>query len=117
VAGNREVARALNRAGIATVLYDLLTPAEAEDRAKAFDTALLAGGVLADVTAPTLLIVGGRDETVLSLNELALAQLRSENRLEVVPGVSHLFEESGKMEDDTALASQWFTRYPAGNGG
>jgi hypothetical protein len=53
---------------------------------------------LAAVTAPTLLIVGGRDEVVLDLNRRAQAELRCENDLAVVPGASHLFEEPGTLD-------------------
>src|SRR5690606_24909110 len=53
----------------------------------------LAAPRLAQVTAPTLLIVGGRDDVVLDLNRQAQALLRCENHLEVVPGATHLFEE------------------------
>ena len=49
------------------------------------------------MTAPTLLIVGGRDETVLDLNRRAQAELRWENHLAVVPGAAHLFEEPGTL--------------------
>jgi pimeloyl-ACP methyl ester carboxylesterase len=165
---NREVAHALNQAGLATVLFDLLTPEEAEDRRNVFDIPLLArrmgeaiaavrengdlrgmriglfgastgaaaalraaakeggkisavvsrGGrpdlafdVLGAVTAPTLLIVGGLDEPVITLNEKAFALLRCEKQMEVVPGATHLFEETGAMEHVIALASRWFTTY------
>jgi putative phosphoribosyl transferase len=68
---------------------------------------------LADVTAPTLLIVGGRDETVLALNREAQARLRCENRLAVVPGATHLFEEPGALEQVATLARQWFADHLA----
>jgi len=63
---------------------------------------------LAAVTAPTLLIVGGHDEVVLDLNRRAQAELRCENRLAVVPGASHLFEEPGTLDAVAALARDWF---------
>ena len=63
---------------------------------------------LAAVTAPTLLIVGGRDEVVLDLNRRAQAELRCENDLAVVPGATHLFEEPGTLEAAAALARDWF---------
>jgi pimeloyl-ACP methyl ester carboxylesterase len=69
----------------------------------------LAGPVLAQVQAPTLLVVGGFDREVLTLNETALAQLRCEKALEVVPGASHLFEEPGTLDAVIELAKQWFT--------
>jgi len=68
----------------------------------------LAGSLLAAVTAPTLLIVGGNDREVLELNEQARRQLRCQNRLEVVPGASHLFEEAGTLDQAAALAAAWF---------
>jgi putative phosphoribosyl transferase len=66
---------------------------------------------LAAVTAPTLLIVGGHDEVVLDLNRRAQAQLRCENRLAVVPGATHLFEEPGTLDAAAALARDWFTSH------
>jgi putative phosphoribosyl transferase len=60
------------------------------------------------VTAPTLLIVGGRDEVVLDLNRRAQAELRCENDLAVVPGASHLFEEPGTLDMAAGLARDWF---------
>ncbi|WP_404817210.1 phosphoribosyltransferase family protein [Streptomyces thermolineatus] len=168
---NRWVAAELNRAGLATLLFDLLTEDEALERTNVFDTALLAGRLadavrrladepdvgglpvgcfgastgaaaalwaaaepgtriaavvsrggrpdlagarLSEVTAPTLLVVGGWDELVLELNRRAQAQLVScENRLEVVPGATHLFEEPGTLEAVARLARQWFTDHLA----
>lgn len=165
---NRAVAKALNQSALATVLFDLLTPDEAEGRENVFDISLLTermneaivairdmddlrgvriglfgastgaaaalraaalqgktisavvsrGGrpdlamdVLHQVHAPTLLIVGERDEQVIALNRKALAQLRCDKRLEIVPGASHLFEEEGTMGRVVELASNWFTRH------
>jgi putative phosphoribosyl transferase len=165
---NRWVAGALNQAGLATLLLDLLTPGEELDRAKVFDIGLLAqrlvgstrwlgeqpqvgrlpvgyfgastgagaalwaaaelggqiaavvsrggrpdlaGARLAQVRAPTLLIVGGRDEVVLELNRQAQAKLRCEHALEIVPGATHLFEEPGTLDQVAVLAAQWFTNY------
>ena len=65
------------------------------------------------MTAPTLLIVGGRDEIVLDLNRRAQAQLRCENRLAVVPGATHLFEEPGTLDAAVALARDWFLSHLA----
>ncbi|GGS63337.1 putative phosphoribosyl transferase [Planobispora rosea] len=76
----------------------------------------LAGPRLAEVSAPTLLIVGGWDEQVLELNEAAQERLRCENRLEVVPGATHLFEEPGTLETAAALARDWFARHLRGDG-
>ncbi|MFE7093532.1 phosphoribosyltransferase family protein [Streptomyces erythrochromogenes] len=162
---NRTVAAELNRAGLGTLLFDLLTPAEEADRANVFDIGTLAGRLadatgwlrrraslpigyfgastgaaaalwaaatpdadigavvsrggrpdlagprLAAVRAPTLLVVGGRDTTVLGLNRAAQRELRCENRLEVVQGATHLFEEPGALEQVAALARAWFARY------
>ncbi|MFJ8748486.1 phosphoribosyltransferase family protein [Streptomyces sp. NPDC102441] len=168
---NRAVAGALNRAGLGTLLFDLLTPGEETDRANVFDIGLLAGrladttgwlrrrvslpvgsfgastgaaaalraaaaadsGVgavvsrggrpdlagagLSTVRAPTLLIVGGDDTTVIGLNQQAQAALHCENRLEIVPGATHLFEEPGALDRVADLARDWFTTHlvrPAG---
>ncbi|MFL4493815.1 phosphoribosyltransferase family protein [Streptomyces sp. VTCC 41912] len=163
---NRAVAATLNRAGLGTLLFDLLTPAEEADRAKVFDIDTLArrlaeatrwlrareavpigyfgastgaaaalraaaypdadigavvsrGGrpdlaghsLLASVQAPTLLIVGGADTLVLDLNRQAQSALTCENRLEIVPGATHLFEERGALDTVSALARDWFTRH------
>ncbi len=72
----------------------------------------LAGqSVLERVTAPTLLIVGGLDPTVLELNKQALAQIGSVKRLDVVPGASHLFEEPGALDEVARLAGTWFQEH------
>jgi pimeloyl-ACP methyl ester carboxylesterase len=71
----------------------------------------LAGEALPLVRAPTLLIVGGRDLTVLELNRAAMARLRTEARLEIVPGATHLFEEPGALEAVARLAREWFLRH------
>ena len=68
----------------------------------------LAGELLSQVSTPTLLIVGGVDDVVLDLNRQALAMLRAEKELEIVPGATHLFEEPGALEVVGALAAQWF---------
>ena len=165
---NRYVAAVLNQAGLGTLLFDLLTPAEEVDRANVFDIALLArrlAGVtgwlrtqpgaaglpigyfgastgaaaalwaaaepgtgiaamvsrggrpdlasprLGSVRAPTLLIVGGRDDVVLGLNRQAQAELRCENQLAVIPGATHLFEEPGTLAAAAELAREWFTSH------
>jgi putative phosphoribosyl transferase len=163
---NRYVAATLAEAGLGTLLFDLLTPAEEVDRANVFDIGLLAGRLsqvtawlrtqgrpepigyfgastgaaaalraaaepgadiaavvsrggrpdlagqcLAAVTAPTLLIVGGRDAAVLDLNRGALAELRCDKELAIVPGATHLFEEPGTLSAAAALARDWFLRY------
>jgi len=169
---NRLVAQALNRAGLATLLIDLLTAEEERLDAVTghlrFDIDLLAtrliaavdwrnsdprlhalpagcfgastgaaaaliaaaerpeqvtamvsrggrpdlaGAALGQVCAPTLLIVGGRDPIVIDLNREAMARLRAEARLEIVPGATHLFEEPGALEQVAELAAAWFGRY------
>jgi putative phosphoribosyl transferase len=71
----------------------------------------LAGDGLAAVDAPTLLIVGGRDEQVLALNTEARERMRCRTELEVVAGASHLFEEPDALERVAALATGWFERH------
>lgn len=169
-ARNQFVARTLNRAGLGTLLFDLLTPQEASDRAMVFDVGLLAARLrtavhwlleqpetqgaevglfgastgaaaalwaaaepdvgiaaivsrggrpdlaeprLAQVTAPTLLIVGGHDPVVLDLNRQARAELLCPCDLVVVPGATHLFEEPGALPEVARLACEWFTRHLA----
>ncbi len=172
---NHYVARQLQRAGMATLLLDLLTAREDEQYRMRFDIALLEprlavacawvreregygrlpiglfgastgaavalrvaakhpgeiaavvsrGGrpdlagvaALEQVRAPTLLIVGGNDEQVISLNEAALEVMRCDSRIDIVPGASHLFEESGTLETVAGLAAAWFGRhFGAGRG-
>ncbi|WP_200949746.1 alpha/beta family hydrolase [Pseudolabrys sp. Root1462] len=167
---NRMVAEALNGRGIATLLFDLLTRDEEDDRANIFDIALLtgrlidvvrwagdqgelaalpvglfgastgaaaalmaaaqlgsrigavvsrggrpdlAGASLSLVAAPTLLIVGGNDDVVITLNEQAYVQLKARKSLKIVPGASHLFPESGAMETVIALSARWFADWLA----
>ncbi|ABG03456.1 dienelactone hydrolase [Rubrobacter xylanophilus DSM 9941] len=74
----------------------------------------LAGEHLGRVRAPVLLIVGGRDHTVLELNREAMRRLPPQTRLEVVPGATHLFEEPGALEEVARLAARWFARHLAG---
>lgn len=71
----------------------------------------LAGPALHEVEAPTLLIVGGYDEVVIDMNEDALARLRCERQLRIVPGATHLFEEPGRLEQVARLSSEWFSRH------
>src|SRR6476619_5520548 len=166
---NQFVARTLNRAGLGTLLFDLLTPEEEaldiNTREHRFNISLLAerllhatswagqqaqtrdlrigyfgsstggaaalvaaaelpqdvgavvsrggrpdlaGAALPRVQAPTLLIVGGNDDIVIELNEMARDQMRWEVKLEIVPGATHLFEEPGALEQVAKLASDWF---------
>jgi putative phosphoribosyl transferase len=165
---NRYVATVLNDAGLATLLFDLLTPAEESDRANVFDIGLLGqrlvavtswvrqqpsvaglpvgyfgastgaaaalaaaaapdvdafavvsrGGrpdladrLLGSVRAPTLLIVGGRDDVVLGLNREAQARLRCPSQLTVIPGATHLFEEPGTLPAAATAARDWFLEH------
>lgn len=71
----------------------------------------LAAGALPKVRAPTLLIVGERDPTVIDLNRRALTVLESEKELEIVPRASHLFDEPGALERVADLARDWFLRW------
>lgn len=162
---NNYVAAALRKAGLATLLLDLLTPAEERDRRNVFDIPLLAGRLLlatdwaaaradtcrlsvgyfgastgggaalvaaaepgarvaavvsrggrpdlagpalAHVRAPVLLIVGGLDGPVIGMNRDALAQLRTEKELVIVPGAGHLFEEPGTLDQVVDHAIRWF---------
>ena len=73
----------------------------------------LAVPVLAQVRAPTLLIVGEHDEEVLKLNQKALGRLGRESHLTVIPGATHLFEEPGTLREVARLASEWFLRHLA----
>src|SRR2546423_11502512 len=169
---NQFVARTLNDAGLATLLFDLLTQKEeaidTQTRELRFDIHLLAerllhatkwakrqeqtrdlgigyfgsstggaaalvasghnalgggavvsrggrpdlaGDALPKVQAPTLLIVGGNDDIVIELNEMARDQMRCEVKLEIVPGATHLFEEPGTLEKVAKLASDWFVNH------
>jgi putative phosphoribosyl transferase len=69
----------------------------------------LARPALGSVQAPVLLIVGGRDTQVQELNDAVMADLPVASELAIVPGASHLFEETGALERVTALAARWFT--------
>lgn len=71
----------------------------------------LAGAALAKVYAPTLLIVGGTDYSVIELNEQALAKLGGPKALEIIPGASHLFPEPGALDAVIECATRWFKRY------
>jgi putative phosphoribosyl transferase len=71
----------------------------------------LAGDALAQVRAPTLLIVGGYDSAVLELNEQALRRLECIKELAVVPRATHLFEEPGALDDVCDHATAWFDRH------
>jgi dienelactone hydrolase len=72
----------------------------------------LAADALSRVSAPTLLIVGGRDHEVLALNQSAMTALRRAHvELVVIAGATHLFEEAGALDQVAARAEAWFTRH------
>lgn len=71
----------------------------------------LAGEALARVRAPSLLVVGGWDPEVIELNRQALARLHGEKELVIVPEATHLFEEPGKLEEVSRIATRWFQRW------
>ena len=64
--------------------------------------------------APTLLIVGGNDDIVIELNEMARDQMRCEVKLEIISGATHLFEEPGALEQVAKLARDWFVDHIGG---
>jgi putative phosphoribosyl transferase len=66
---------------------------------------------LAEVRAPSLFIVGGRDAVVIDLNRKAMAEVSAKKNLEIVPGATHLFEEPGKLEEVAKLATSWFLQH------
>ncbi len=76
----------------------------------------LAGADLARVTAPTLLLVGGRDEPVIAMNREAMRAMKCEVRLEIVTGATHLFEEPGTLDDVASRAARWFSERLAAKG-
>jgi pimeloyl-ACP methyl ester carboxylesterase len=71
----------------------------------------LADKFLEKVSAPTLLIVGGRDDSVIQLNRQSYDLIKAEKKLSIVPGATHLFEEPGALEEVAQLAAAWFSRY------
>jgi dienelactone hydrolase len=71
----------------------------------------LADPYLDRVEAPTLLIVGGEDFQVIDLNRQAFVRLKSEKKLEIIPGATHLFEEPGALEEVARIAAEWFNTY------
>ncbi|HBG27945.1 MAG: hydrolase [Planctomycetes bacterium GWF2_41_51] len=71
----------------------------------------LAGDKLSKVKAPTLLIVGGEDHTVIEMNKDALGHLNVKKELSIIPGATHLFEEPGTLKQAALKAAEWFERY------
>jgi pimeloyl-ACP methyl ester carboxylesterase len=96
----------------------LIAAAERPDRVRAVVSRGgrpdLAGEALRRVTAPTLLIVGGRDTEVIELNRRAQELLAGESQLVLVPGAGHLFEEPGALASVADLARGWFLAHLAG---
>lgn len=74
----------------------------------------LASESLAAVQAPTPLIVGSADPTVLRLNQAALGQMGPRAELALVVGASHIFEEPGALDEVTSLAADWFVQHLTG---
>lgn len=123
LAGCRWAQRQPALAGFRAGVFGASTGAAAALQAAALDPELigavvsrggrpdLAGGALAQVTAPTLLIVGGDDREVLGLNKAAAARLHCEHEVAVVPGCGHLFEEPGGLEAVAQLAAGWFQEH------
>ena len=75
----------------------------------------MAAEALSRVEAPTLLIVGGADTEVLSLNRLAMEQMQANCRLEIIPQATHLFPEPNALDKVADLASQWFCEFLRAN--
>lgn len=71
----------------------------------------LAADSLSQVSAPTLLIVGGQDDVVIELNESAMSRMHCVKKLEIVPLATHLFEEPGTLDEVAYLAKTWFLNY------
>ena len=71
----------------------------------------MAEGALGQVEAPTLLIVGSEDPTVLDLNVRAARQMHCVSRLHIIPGATHLFEEPGALEQVGTVAGDWFVEH------
>jgi predicted alpha/beta-hydrolase family hydrolase len=72
----------------------------------------LAGAALGGVRAPTLLVVGEKDEPVITMNQEALARLGcDEKKLVIIPGATHLFEEPGTLKEVAKIAADWFAQH------
>ena len=71
----------------------------------------LAGAYLKQVQSPTLLLVGELDTDVIAMNEDALAAMRCEKKLSIVPGATHLFEEAGTLEEVARQSAEWLRKY------
>ncbi|MCW5517141.1 dienelactone hydrolase family protein [Muriicola sp. Z0-33] len=165
---NNYVAEVLQKKGMATLLFDLLTEDEDRNYDKRFDINLLTTRLIAvtlwvqqqedteklavgyfgastgaasalraaafygkdikavvsrggrpdlaydelyKVIAPTLLIVGGRDDVVIELNETAYRKLSATRKLEIIPGATHLFAEPGKLQEVAQISADWFSNH------
>ena len=71
----------------------------------------LAGRLLGQVRAPTLLIVGSNDPVIMQLNQNALTKMQAGRKIAIVPGATHLFEEPGALAQAADLARDWFELY------
>ncbi len=71
----------------------------------------LAGKYLSNVMTPTLLIVGSLDTEVIELNRQAMNQMKSEKKIVIIPGATHLFEEQGTLEEVAKVSINWFLKY------
>lgn len=93
----------------------LITAARAPERVRAVVSRGgrpdLAGEALPRVRCPVLLLVGGRDEQVIHINEQAQSLLTAPSELVVVPAATHLFEEPGALEDVARHSASWFRRH------
>lgn len=70
---------------------------------------------MANLSAATLLIVGGEDHHVIELNEQAYGHIQAPKSLEIIPGAGHLFEEEGTLEQAADLAASWYRQKLSGN--
>lgn len=68
----------------------------------------LASDLLSEVQAPTLMLVGSRDQSVIDHNRQAGAKMRCKPMLELIQGASHLFAEPGKLEQVASMSFLWF---------
>ena len=71
----------------------------------------MAGEALPMVRAPTLLLVGSRDGSVITLNQQAFMALSCPKKLVILHGAGHLFAEPGTLDQVIAHASQWFATH------
>ena len=71
----------------------------------------LALNILDKVKAPTLLIVGGHDYDVITMNEQAYAKIKTVKELSIIPDATHLFEEPGALEKVAKQSANWFKKH------